>query len=199
MKRQIRKQIKDYRDGREYMQFDSKELFKPIIIAQKEVKETIDKKQDKLIEKLQENQNELIGSVDALSDTISKQGSVGRVGRWLSDLPSSFDRLDTIEEEGEGDGDDKNVDDKKVVDTFNPKEKEIIKKYGFDPGLVDLPTEEAIKQKITSLTGKRNSKNKIIKEIAMKDQKTLSDFLSVVKGAKKALNNVEKAMKEKLG
>ena len=33
----------------------------------------------------------------------------------------------------------------------------------------------------------------------MKDQKTLSDFLTVVKGAKNALNNVEKAMKEKLG
>ena len=149
MKRKIRKEIKDYRDGREYMQFENKELFKPIITAQKEVKETtdIDKKQDKLIEQLQENQNELIGSVDALSDTISKQGLVGRVGRWLSDLPSSFDPLDTIEEEGEGDGDDKKVDDKKVVDTFNPKEKEIIKKYGFDPGLVDLPTEQAIKQK----------------------------------------------------
>ena len=56
MKHQITKEIKNYRDSREDTQFENRELLKPIIDTQKEVKETIDKKQNKLIEKLQENQ-----------------------------------------------------------------------------------------------------------------------------------------------
>ena len=124
MKRKIRKEIKDYRDGREDRQFENKELFKPIITSQKEVKETIDKKQDKLIEQLQENQQELIQSVDVLSDIMSKHGSTGGVERWLSDLPSKFDPLDTIEEDSDG----KEDTDDEEGDIFSNAEREIIKK-----------------------------------------------------------------------
>ena len=139
MKRKIRKEIKDYRDGREDRQFENKELFKPIITSQKEVKETIDKKQDKLIEQLQENQN-FIQSVDVLSDIMSKHGSTGGVERWISDLPSKFDPLDTIEEDSDG----KEDSDDEEGDIFSNAEKEIIKKYGFDYNMKDIPTQKDI-------------------------------------------------------
>ena len=71
MKRKIRNEIESYRDGVEDRQYENKETFKPIITAQKEDKETIDKKQNQLINKLQENQQDLIQSVDLLSDVMS--------------------------------------------------------------------------------------------------------------------------------
>ena len=127
---------------------DTSEILKPSIEVQKKVKKTIDEKQNKLIEKLQENketvdkkqdkviqqlkenQSELIKSVDVLSDIMSKQGSVSGVQSWLQDLPSDFDPLDIIgEEEGEEEG----VEEPKSL--FDPGETEITKKYGFDPTL----------------------------------------------------------------
>ena len=82
-------------------QYETRETFKPIIDTQKEIKETIDKKQDKLIEKVRENQQNIFNSPDVLSDVMSQQGShqgsVHGINRWLSDLPSSFDPLNTIE------------------------------------------------------------------------------------------------------
>lgn len=58
--------------------------------------------QDKLIKKLQENQENITKSLDTLSDIVSQQGSLQGstygVSRWLSDLPSNFDPLETVEE-----------------------------------------------------------------------------------------------------
>ena len=116
LKHKIPKEIKDYSDGRDMHQYETRETFKPIIDTQKEIKETIDKKQDKLIEKLQENQQNIFNSPDVLSDVMSqqgsRQGSVHGINRWLSDLQSSFDPLDTIEEsDGNNDDEDKNKND----------------------------------------------------------------------------------------
>ena len=97
-------------------QYETREIFKPIIDTQIEIKETIDKTQDKLIEKVQENQQNIINLPDVLSDITSQQGShqgsVRGINRWLSDLPSSFDPLDTIEEiDGNDEEEDKNKND----------------------------------------------------------------------------------------
>ena len=59
LRHKISKQIKDYRE-RQVIQYESKESFKPIMDTQKGVKETFDEEQDKLIEKLQGNQENII-------------------------------------------------------------------------------------------------------------------------------------------
>lgn len=56
----ISKEIKYYHNGRVVYRYDTRETFKPVIDTQKEVKETINKKQDQLIEKLQENKQKLL-------------------------------------------------------------------------------------------------------------------------------------------
>ena len=116
LEHKIPKEIKDYSDGRDMHQYKTRETFKPIIDTQKEIKETIDKKQDKLIEKVQENQQNIFNSPDVLSDVMSQQGShqgsVHGINRWLSDLPSSFDPLNAIEEsDGNNEDEDKNKND----------------------------------------------------------------------------------------
>ena len=69
LRNKISKQIKDYRE-RQVIQYESKESFKPIMDTQKGVKETFDEEQDKLIEKLQGNQENINNSLDALSDVV---------------------------------------------------------------------------------------------------------------------------------
>lgn len=184
LKRQIRKQIKDTLDEKQSRQFESKELFKPVITSQKEVKETIDKKQDKLIENLNEKQEKLITAVDMLNETMSSSGSQSGVQSWLSDLPSKFDPLDIVPEENEEEDEDEEVPKKEVVEEhiFNQGEKNIIRKYGFDPDLNDIPDEKEVRSAISHLTGKRRSSNRIIKNNARKDQEILSKYRTVIKG-----------------
>ena len=140
--KQVREVIKTYKTQKQDMYDDTAEILKPSIEVQKNVKKTIDEKQNKLIEKLQENketvdrkqdevikqlqenQVELSKSIDTLSDIMSKQGSVSGVQSWLQDLPSEFDPLDIIgEDEEEG------VEEPKSL--LDPGETEIIKKIWF--------------------------------------------------------------------
>ena len=123
LKRQISKQIKDTLDEKQSRQFESKELFKPVITSQKDVKETIDKKQGELIEKLNEKQEELITAVDMLNETMSSSGSQSGVNSWLSRLPSNFDPMDLDPVPEEEEEDDEEEEDKEEV----PK-KEVPKK-----------------------------------------------------------------------
>ena len=88
LKEQIRNQIKTHLDQKESRQFESKELFKPVIKAQQEVKQTIDEKQDKLIKNLNEKQDKLIDAVDNLNDTLSSAGSQIGISSWLQGKPS---------------------------------------------------------------------------------------------------------------
>ena len=117
---------------------------------------------------------------------MSQQGSVSGVKTWLKDLPSEFDPLDIIgEEEGEEEGEEgEHQAEEQPKSSFNPGDTEIIKKYGFHPTLKNIPFEIDVKKKISSTTGKMNSKNPITKKTAQKESKALSGYLRAVKAAK---------------
>ena len=59
MTNQVKDTIKEYRHEKQDMQLGLTETFQPVIKAQEEVKETIDEKQDQLIEQLDKNQKPL--------------------------------------------------------------------------------------------------------------------------------------------
>ena len=202
--KEVREVIKSYKTQKQDMYDDTAEILKPSIEIQKKVKETIDEKQNKLIKKLQENketvdrkQDEVIRQLqenqiefnnsisnmsETMSDIISQQGSVSGVKSWLSDLPSEVTPMDIIEEE---DGDEEGVEEvEKPKSLLDPGATEIIKKYGFDPTLQNIPSENELKKLISSTTGKQNSKNAIIKNLAKKESKALSDYLKLVKARK---------------
>jgi len=63
---QVRNAIKEYQHERQDMQEDLSETFKPIVKAQEEVKQTIDEKQDKMLEQLQKNQKALTSGFEDL-------------------------------------------------------------------------------------------------------------------------------------
>ena len=60
--------IKTFNTRKQDMYDDTAEILKPSIDAQKEVKKTIDDKQDEVIEQLQENQKALTEGVDKISE-----------------------------------------------------------------------------------------------------------------------------------
>lgn len=202
--KEVREVIKSYKTQKQDMYDDTAEILKPSIEIQKKVKETIDEKQNKLIKKLQENketvdrkQDEVIRQLqenqiefnnsisnmsETMSDIMSQQGSVSGVKSWLSDLPSEITPMDIIEEE---DSDEEGVEEvEKPKSLLDPGATEIIKKYGFDPTLQNIPSENELKKLISSTTGKQNSKNAIIKNLAKKESKALSDYLKLVKARK---------------
>lgn len=202
--KEVREVIKSYKTQKQDMYDDTAEILKPSIEIQKKVKETIDEKQNKLIKKLQENketvdrkQDEVIRQLqenqiefnnsisnmsETMSDIMSQQGSVSGVKSWLSDLPSEVTPMDIIEEE---DSDEEGVEEvEKPKSLLDPGATGIIKKYGFDPTLQNIPSENELKKLISSTTGKQNSKNAIIKNLAKKESKALSDYLKLVKARK---------------
>ena len=213
--KEVRKVIKTYKTQKQDMYDDTAEILKPSIKVQKELKKTIDEKQNKLIEKLQENketvdkkqdevikqlkenQVELITSVDVLSDIMSKQGSESGVKRWVDDLPSDYDLLDVIGEEDE-DEDEVEPKEKPKVEPkslFNVSDTEIIKKYGFDPTLKNLPTDQEIKKQMASTTGKKNSKNTIVKNLAKKESEALKRYNTLVKTTKAGIKQSGEGLK----
>ena len=122
----VREVVKTYKTQKQDMYDDTAEILKPSIDVQKKVKKTIDNKQDELItqlaindeianikqneiiknqdkaiKQLKDNQEELTQSIDALSDIMSKQGSVSGVEKWVGNLPSNYDPLGIIGEEDE--------------------------------------------------------------------------------------------------
>ena len=68
LKEKVVKSLKDYSDEREDMRFERREIFRPIVSKVKEVKETIDEKQDQLTEKLTENQKAITSGLKDLID-----------------------------------------------------------------------------------------------------------------------------------
>ena len=184
----VRGVIKTYKTQKQDMYDDTAEILKPSIEVQKSVKKTIDnkqdelitqlaindeianikqneiiKKQDKAIKQLKDNQEELTQSIDALSDIMSKQGSVSGVEKWVGSLPSDFDPLDIIGEEAE-----EKPKPEPLKTLFDQSDTEIIKKYGFDPSLNKVPDNEEIQKILYSLTGKMKVKNPIIKNVIKK-------------------------------
>ena len=169
----VRGVIKTYKTQKQDMYDDTAEILKPSIEVQKSVKKTIDNKQDELItqlaindeitnikqneiiknqdkaiKQLKDNQEELTQSIDALSDIMSKQGSVSGVKRWLEDQPSDYEPLDIIGEEDEDEDEDEDKDKyEKPESLFNAGDTEINEKYGFDPTLKNIPSEIEIKKR----------------------------------------------------
>ena len=205
----VREVVKTYKTQKQDMYDDTSEILKPSIEVQKKVKETIDEKQNKLIKQLRENkegidekqdevikqlkenQVELIKSVDVLSDVMSKQGSVSGVQRWVEDLPSDFEPLDTIGEEDE----DGVEPEKQPKSSFSASDTEVIKKYGFDPSMKNLPTNQELRAKMPSTTGKMNSKNPMIKNLAKKESEVLKNYKKVVNAARLAAIKSGKGLK----
>ena len=121
--RNVRKTLKQIEHGRQDIQEELSEVYKPIVTAQEDVKQTIDEKQDKLIKQLQENQNNLIQAIEydpteALTYDGSKlpeldwDSDEGDEGDWDSDEGDEGD-LDS-DEGDEGDLDKPSTSQKKV-------------------------------------------------------------------------------------
>ena len=213
--KEVREVIKTYKTQKQDMYDETAEILKPSIKVQKELKntidekqnkliekleenkETVDKKQDEVIEQLRENQVELIKSVDVLSDIMSKQGSVSGAQRWVDDLPSDFDPLDVIgeEDEDEDEVEPKEKPKEEPKSLFNDSDTEIIKKYGFDPTLKNLPTDQEIKKQMASTTGKKNSKNTLIKNLAKKESEALKRYKTLVKTTKAGIKQTAEGLK----
>ena len=121
---------------------------------------------------------ELIKSVDVLSEIMSQSGSQSGVKRWLPGLPSDFDPLDIIEEEGKEEGKEEvkeeGTDEKKPESPFE-------KKYNFDQTLKVFPSNEEVTKTMSSLTGKMNSKNPLTKQKAKKDMEGIKLYYEIVK------------------
>ena len=64
--RNVRKTLKQIEHGRQDVQEDLSEAFKPIVTAQEDVKQKIDEKQDKMLEQLQKNQKALTSGLEDL-------------------------------------------------------------------------------------------------------------------------------------
>ena len=200
----VREVVKTYKTQKQDMYDDTAEILKPSIEVQKKVKKTIDDKQDELInqlaindeianikqneiiknqdkaiKQLKDNQEELTQSIDALSDIMSKQGSVSGVEKWVGSLPSNYDPLDII---GEEDEDEEEA--KPLKTLFDNSDTEIIKKYGFDPTLNTIPENEEIQKILYSLTGKLKVKNPIIKNVIKKEMKAIKRYKAMVEGMK---------------
>jgi len=62
----VRNTLKQIEHRRQDIQEDLSEAFKPIVTAQEEVKQTIDEKQDKMLEQLQKNQKALTSGLEDL-------------------------------------------------------------------------------------------------------------------------------------
>ena len=195
---------------------ETAEILKPSIKIQKNVKktidekqnelikqlqknkETVDRKQDEVIQQLKENQVELSSSIDVLSDIMSKQGSVSGVEKWVGSLPSHFDPLDTIGEEGAEEGEEESAEEGEEEGAekgaeegaeegakFSSQEIDILKKYNFDPKFEKIPTNDEIKKAFAKTTGKKNSKDKVIRNIAHKESSALSKYNNHLKQLKK--------------
>ena len=117
---------------------------------------------------------ELIKSVDVLSEIMSQSGSQSGVKRWLPGLPSDFDPLDIIEEEGKEEGKDEGKDEKKPESPFESDVQKIIKECNFDPTLKMIPSNEEVAKTMSSLTGKMNRKKPSTKQKAKKIWRELS-------------------------
>ena len=64
--RNVRNTLKQIEHGRQDVQEDLSEAFKPIVTAQEDVKQKIDEKQDKMLEQLQKNQKALTSGLEDL-------------------------------------------------------------------------------------------------------------------------------------
>ena len=65
--KKVRNTLKEYRIGRQDVQEDLSEVYKPIVKAQEDVKKTIDEKQNTIIDQLQKNQRAISSGLEDLA------------------------------------------------------------------------------------------------------------------------------------
>ena len=63
----VRNTLKELKHGRQDVQEQMSEVFKPVVAAQKDVKQTIDEKQDKMLEQLKKNQLAITSGLEDLT------------------------------------------------------------------------------------------------------------------------------------
>ena len=63
----VRNTLKELKHGRQDIQEELSEVYKPIVKAQEDVKQKIDEKQDKMLEQLQKNQKALTSGLEDLT------------------------------------------------------------------------------------------------------------------------------------
>ena len=113
----------------------TEEIYQPVTKSVEKAQKKTDEKQDKMIEQLQENQENITKAIDTLSEAVSKPRLIpGGLERWVGGLPSQFD---PIEEEGAVGGEDVNP---KIKKPFNEHDSKRIQKLRFDPMLTTLPS-----------------------------------------------------------
>lgn len=85
--REVGKRLQEHDDQRQDLRIERAEVFQPITSEVKEVKKTIDDKQDKLIEKLTENQNALAAAVVGTAPSLPPPPSPPR---YKADIDKNF-------------------------------------------------------------------------------------------------------------
>ena len=103
--RAVRNELKEYKEAKQDAYEGLSETYKPIIDVQKSFQESVDKKQDELIDQLQRNQQGLIDVIDAnqraiMFDTELPKAIEGkeeeRRGPTILDIDNAFNRNDRI-------------------------------------------------------------------------------------------------------
>ena len=86
--RNVRNTLKEFKHGLQDVQEELSEVYKPIVKAQEDVKQTIDEKQDKMLEQLQKNQKAL---TSGLEDLLMKQELPDEQPQEVTKLPIGYD------------------------------------------------------------------------------------------------------------
>ena len=193
----VREEIKTYTTQKQDMYDDTTEILKPSIDVQKKVKKTIDEKQDEVIKQLQENQK-------AFAEELAPIKEVNQRALIFEDeLPKAiklFDEPKAIEgsDEESDEGSDKLKINKIILDiekNFTEDDKNTLKLLNLtEPkDLMKKTKDEIIKEKLKSAKisksiGTEKRWNKVDKNVADKQLKTLNkyremiqDFLSSLK------------------
>ena len=84
---EVRKTLKEYKHGTQDVQEELSEMYKPIVKAQEDVKQTIDEKQDKILEQLEKNQKALTSE---LGDLLMVQQSPDVQQQETASLPIGY-------------------------------------------------------------------------------------------------------------
>ena len=192
----LKQRLLDKKLGEQKLQEAGEKLYQPVTKSVEKAQTATDKKQDKMIEQLKENQTNITQAIDTLSEAVSNQGSNQDVNSWLEKIPSQLDPIEeeAVIEEGEAAVEEESI--------FKNHEKFVLKKYGFDPSMKTIPDEKLVRKQIQKLVGKRSSKDPIISKTAATEQKILSQYLQTLKtfklGEKAEIGKAQQKMEESL-
>ena len=110
----------------------------PIIKNQNVIKTSQYELQNQMIDTLDKNQKNLIESASALSDTMSRQGSVSGLEQWLDSQKTCNPIIEDNEEDKEDD----------YVFCYRPEfnivEKAVLNQYKIDPSFNTIPSKQII-------------------------------------------------------